>query len=398
MTGPSPLRAAARSAVRRTFYALIAWGGLVYRFIHRQRPWPERIRSILIVRVDLLGDVLFTMPAVLALRERYPDARIVMLTLGYTAPLARLYPAVDEVVAVDTNRIRTLRGLVDPATWLGYGEVLNRLRSEQFDLAISMSGQMGSLCAFLSGARRVIGYAEEAYRFLLTDPVPGGRYGERRHEVTYDLALARKAGAVHETGGLELPLTPQVQRDAEELLREHGIGSSDRVVVIHGGSNNGAAKRWPAEYWARFAEEVQEATGSAIVLVGASSDATVAEEIRALSEAHIVSLVGKTDVPGLAGVIQRADVVASGDSGPLHFAVALGRPLVSLYGPTDPQVYGPFRPRAPVLLHRRDLPCSPCYTGHNDISVCPLGHHLCMRLITVEEVTRSAVQLLREAP
>jgi heptosyltransferase II len=188
-----------------------------------------------VIRLDLLGDVLFSMPAVAALRETYPEARIVMLTLPYTAPLVRLYSTVDEVVTVDTNRIRSLSGLLDRRTWRGYYRTYRRLRAEQFDLCLSLSGRMASLCAFLSGSRRTVGYGREAYPYMLTDPVPGMRYRERMHEVEY---VRRLAGHVVGPGGprqLHVPVPTHAIRAMETLLEERGIQSSDRVAVIHAG-------------------------------------------------------------------------------------------------------------------------------------------------------------------
>jgi ADP-heptose:LPS heptosyltransferase len=165
-------------------------------------------------------------------------------------------------------------------------------------------------------------------------------------------------------------------------------------VLIHGGSGNGSAKRWPAASWGRFADRVAQETGSRVVLAGGPADLPVGQEIEAAAECPLVSLVGETTIPELVALVERADLVASGDSGPLHLAVALGRPLLAAYGPTDPAIYGPFKPTGPVRLHRRDLPCSPCYTGDLGTSECPLGHNLCMKLITVSEMVESAVALL----
>ena len=349
----------------------------------------------MIIRLDLLGDVLFSMHAVEALSAAYPAARIAMLTLPYTAPLARLNPAVHEVVSVDTNRIRTPRGLLSPATWWEYRRTYQYVRSQGFDLCVSLSGRMASLCAFLSGARRTVGYSREAYPFLLTDPVAGGRYTERMHEVEYVRQLARHAGASSFPERVSLTVPEEGRQAAERLLAQHDITAKERLVVIHAGSVHPSAKRWPASSWSCFADDLHMATGARIVLTGSKSDEPVVVEVLKNARSPVVSLVGRTTVEEMLGLLARADLVASGDSGPLHLAVALGRPVVAAYGPTDPRIYGPYNPAAPPRLHRKDLPCSPCYPTSAGAD-CPLGDPICMRLVTVRQMVNSAVELLSE--
>jgi ADP-heptose:LPS heptosyltransferase len=267
------------------------------------------------------------------------------------------------------------------------------LRSQQFDLCVSLSGQMASLCAFLSGARCTIGYGGEAYPFLLSDPVPDGRYTRRMHEVEYVRRLARHAGASSFPERVSLCAPEEAHTSAERLLGQHDISVDDKLVVIHAGSVHPSAKRWPARSWSIFADGVHSATGARVVLTGSRSDEPVAREVVQKAAVPIASLVGQTTVEELLALLVRADLVAGGDTGPLHLAVALGRPVVAAYGPTDPLIYGPHQPTAPTRLHRTDLPCSPCYptTASPD---CPLGDPICMRLITVQQMVQSAVELL----
>ena len=333
------------------------------------------------------------MPAVEALRGAYPGARITLLTLPYTASLARTYAEVDEVVSVDTNRIRTISGLLSLHTWLEYWRVFRQLRGRQIDLCLSAHGRMASLWAFLSGSRRSFGYAREAYPFVLSDRIPGGRYEERMHEVEYVRRLADYVGVVGAPQRLSVPVPDSAREAVAARLAAHGVAVADSIVVIHAGSVHPAAKRWPAARWSRFADEVQKRTGARPILIGSQSDEPVVREVLRRASMPIVSLVGQTTVEELVALIARADLLASGDSGPLHLAVALERPVVAVYGPTDPFIYGPYRPRAAAHVHRRDLPCSPCYP-YSGMPECPLGDPICMRLVSVEEMVESALELL----
>jgi ADP-heptose:LPS heptosyltransferase len=138
---------------------------------------------------------------------------------------------------------------------------------------------------------------------------------------------------------------------------------------------------------------VERRTGARLVLIGARDDAWIAQEVLDATSASITSVVGQTSIEELIALLQRADLLATGDSGPLHLAVALGKPVVAVYGPTDPEVYGPYNPTAPAEVHRQDLACSPCYTA-STTAECPLGDPICMRLVTVRQMVEAAVPLL----
>ncbi|HEY8687232.1 MAG TPA: lipopolysaccharide heptosyltransferase II [Chloroflexota bacterium] len=389
------LRVFTRGAVRRASYLVVGAGAALF---HRRRKsdLPLAVSRILICRLDLMGDVLFTRPLIQAMRHRYPNSSITLLTLPYTAPLAATYGELDDIVSVDTNRIRTLRGLLSAQTWKDYFAVAQLLRRQKFDLGISVCGRTASLCILLAGTKVSVGYAREAYPFVLDSVAPGGRYAERKHEVEYVRSLARFAGAPAAPDALTLSVVADSAASIRGSLLALGVSDRDRLVVIHAGAVNGSAKRWPPQSWARFAERITRETDAKVLLAGAASDEPFAHEVRNTSRATILSLVGMTSIPELTALIARADVVATGDSGPLHLAVALGRPLVAAYGPTDPSVHGPFHPNGQVRVHRADIPCSPCYSMAATAE-CPLGDPICMRLVTVDQMVASTLELLRGA-
>lgn len=391
---PPWARPAARRAVHRVLYLGAGLAGLLRRLhMARSTSVPDPVRSVLIVRIDLLGDLLFTIPLVESMRQAYPSARITLVTLPYTAEFAKSYGLAHRVLAFDSNQIRTPSGLLSPKTWVSYWRILREIRREQPDLAISVAGRTASLVAFLSGAGRTIGYEDEAYPYMLTDGLPGGRYRERKHEVEYVRSLARYAGGHDVARTLRAAPCGEDARAVGKKLEALGITSTDRLVVIHAGSINGSAKQWPAERWGAFADAVRVETGAKVVLAGAASDITIGMKVAAATQTPVPSLIGSTTIGELVALLARADLVATGDSGPLHLAVALGRPLVAAYGPTDPRVHGPYNPSGPVRIHRADLPCSPCYTMAA-VADCPLGDPVCMRLVSVRSMVASAVDLL----
>lgn len=387
-----------RRGLRRAVRILGAWtiGSYGKLVVTRRSPPSDRPRRILLIRLDLLGDVLFSMQGVEQMRASLPEAYIAVLVLPYTAPLARLYGSVNDVFTVDTNRIRSVRGLLDPRTWFGYWSAVRMLRSQDFDVAISLSGQMGSLWAYLSGAPRTVGYEGEAYPNLLTNPVPGGRFNWRIPDTEYVSKLVESIGPSPLRTPPVLPLPEHVLQAGRRALVRAGYDEARPLVLIHAGAVNGSAKRWPAENWSRFVDELSARAEIQIALIGSATDAPLAETVQRGARTPMVSLAGETTVDALIGVLAQADLIASGDSGPLHLGSAAGRPVLCVYGPTDPRIHGPFRPVAPVRLLRSDIVCSPCYSMAATAE-CPLGDPVCMRLVTVESMVAAALDLLQPA-
>jgi lipopolysaccharide heptosyltransferase II len=355
---------------------------------------PGQVRRILVIRLDLLGDMVNSMPAVAALHERFPDARITMLTLPHTAAIPRQFSYVDEVLTLDTNAIRSPRNMLRPRTYRAFMEMGLRLRREHFDLCVSLFGLMASIWAFVSGARQRIGYLRESYPYMFTDPVPGRRFDRRQHEVRWDLDLAAAAGASGAYRNPTLVAPPEAAAPMARRLAELGIVPGDRVIGIHGGAVNGSAKRWPAMHWAALADRLIGDHQCKVVLTGSASEAHISADIARRMARQPIILTGETDIDELQAVLARCDLVISGDSGPLHMAVALGRPTVSIYGPTDPAIYGPTpKSGQHAVVIRRGLACSPCY-NLLATAECPHGQPSCMIDVTVGEVLTAALDLL----
>ncbi len=387
--------------VEAVLYVLFGALGLGAALRRLARPRPaidaSAVHRILVIRLDLLGDVLNSMPAVEALRERYPSARITMLTLPYTATIPRRFDCVDQVLELDTNSIRSVRNLLRPKTVTAFLCTIGHLRRERFDLCVSLYGRMASLFAFASGAHRRIGYRQEAYPFMFTDPVQGGRFDRRRHEIRWNLELVAAAGAKGSLRTAVLRAGDDAIACMETRLATLGVHSADVVIGIHGGAVNGNAKRWPGSHWAALADTMIERHGFKVILTGSESERCISDTIVARMEHRPVVLTGETTVDELLAVLARCDLVISGDSGPLHLAVALGRPTVSIYGPTDPALYGPApRPGQPAMVIRKGLKCSPCYTLRA-IAECPHGQPSCMIDLTVNQVVLAALEVLEHA-
>ena len=393
-----------RRRAQRLLWLLIAVAGFLTRNRRGDASLPElragnpQIRRILVVRLDLIGDVILSLPAVRALRRAYPDAAVDLLVQPSTAPvLTGERDVVDRVLTCNPYRWLNPLALLRPATWREAASIVRSLRSGRYDLAISVSGDMNSIFTRLSGAQRRVGYAGEAYPFLLTDPIPGARYRHHQHEVRYVLALASAAGGIVQPGDEQLLLhaTPDATQRAGELLRRArtSTGAHGPIVAIHVGARNGQAKRWPPAHIAALADRLIAELDALVVLTGAPNEAPLAQAaMRAASSDRLVNLTGQTTIPELIALVAASDVVVSGDSGPMHIACAVGTPVVALHGPTDPGLSGPTAPDAIAL--RRTLWCSPCYDA-SATAECRFGNPVCMKELAPSLVFAAVRRQLR---
>ncbi|MGH2516406.1 MAG: glycosyltransferase family 9 protein, partial [Ktedonobacterales bacterium] len=271
------------------------------------------VQRILVVRLDLLGDVVLSLPAVRALKRAYPDARIDMLVLRSTADILRAEPEVARVHTFDPSAWRRPTGLLKPRTWHDARALLRELRGARYDLALSVSGDIASILARLSGARRRFGYADEAYRHFLTDTLPGGRYQAHQHEVRYVLALAAAAGGIVAPGDerLSLHVQPDATRFMAEQLRQWREQTELRgpVVAIHAGARNGQAKRWPTAHFATLADRLVRELDALIVLTGAPNEEPLARAIVRRTQRPVLNLTGRTTIPELVALLATSDLL-----------------------------------------------------------------------------------------
>lgn len=339
-------------------------------------PGDTRIKRILVVRVDLLGDVVMSTAAVRALRRGYPNAKIDLLVQPSSADILRGDPDIHRVITFDKQLWR-------PGHWRAALGFLWDVWRPQYDLAVSLNGDIGSIATRLTGARRRIGYAGEAYGGFLTDALPGRRYDTPKHEVQYVLALAAAAGGVvaPEDARPRLAVDPAARERMASVITEARAttGAQGPLITLHAGARNGQAKRWPTRHCAALADRLRGELDALVILTGAPNERSLADEVIGQQRLPALNLVGQTTTRELAALLALSDVVVSGDSGPMHIACAVGARVVVLHGPTDPHQSGPTSPDAIVL--RRDLWCSPCYDP-SATAECRFGNPVCMKEIS----------------
>ncbi len=380
------------NAVATVVFGLYGLGARVHAAFRPWRGAEERIHRILVIRLDLMGDAVFSIPALEALARMFPQARVDVLALPYPAPLLRAVPVVGKVYELDVNAYRRWRGGLHVGNLLG---TIWKLRRERYDLAVGLSGRMGGVFAVLSGARWRLGYGPETYSGCYQLAVDDHRYRRPVHEVDYCLDLLAALGAgVGQSAKTASPANPDLPPGAWPLVAD--LEPSAPYAVLVPGANNGSAKRWPTRSWAELGDRLSRELGLRVVLCGAQNEEPLGDQIVPAMHEPVQNLIGCTSVPKLAGVLLNASLVVAGDTGPLHVAAAMGTPVVGIFGPTDPVNTAPLGEQAVTV--RLGLPCSPCYDLRSPAE-CKLPDKsvACMVRLSVEQVFEAARDLLAQS-
>lgn len=339
---------------------------------------PSLPRKILIVRLGAIGDVTNALVLASALEAADRGVTIGWAVHELSRPLVEGHPAVDRM-----HVWRRADGLA------GARAVLREVRRERYDLAIDLQRILKSaLLARLSGAPRVLGFdrgrAKEWSWLLSRERIAAGP--RNAHMVEQYLAFARHLGLADARPNFALPADPAAEGWAEQLVRELGRAP----ILVHVGASQ-PAKRWIPERFGDVAREAARRFARPVLLTGGPSDRDDAAQAfaRAGGEPRVRNLAGETSLVQLIALARRASALVTPDSGPMHIAVALGRPVVALFGPGDPERTGPYGRAASVL--REPPPCAPC-----GLRVCNQPRHLCMEALDAERVLAKLAQVLEQ--
>lgn len=347
----------------------------------------EVARRVLAVRLDTLGDVLMTGPALRALRAE-GGRHVTLLTSPSGAAAAELMPEVDETLVYDAPWLKATGPRADSAPDRTMADML---RERSFDAAAiftvaTQSPLPAALLCHLAEVPLRLAHCRENPYALLSDWVPEPETGvPYRHEVRRQLDLVARIGAVSADERMRIEVEPPARDAVGELLAELGLGDGHPFAVVHPGAN-APSRRCPPDLLAGAARGLHHA-GVELVLTGSADELPLVEEVRELAGVPAGSLAGRLDLRGLAALLERARLLVSGNTGPVHVAAAIGTPVVDLYALTNPQ-HTPWMVESRVLSH--DVPCRWCLR-----SVCPMGHHHCLTLIRPEQVVEAGLELLR---
>ena len=327
-----------------------------------------RETRILIISPNWIGDAVMAQPLLRLLSDAAPQCRIDVLAPAWVAPVWRAMREVAEVVETPFKHGK----LQLRERW----RLAQRLRAQSYSAAYVLPNTLKfALIPWLAGIPRRVGYLGEK-RYGLLNVIHHDQRDAPRPMVSFYAALAHSP-AVNVALPFALPRPSLSVSEAQifAAIERAGLKVDAPLVIFAPGAEFGSAKRWPTTYFAQLAETVCRAYPEVqVVLLGSAKDRPVCDEIVALAP-RVRNLAGATSLDDAIALIAYAAAVVSNDSGLLHVASALNRPIVAIYGPTDPLHAPPFSNSATSLF--LNLDCAPCKQRE-----CPLGHHRCMRDIS----------------
>ncbi len=333
--------------------------------------------TILVRATNWVGDAVMSLPALRALREAYPRARISILARPWVADVYRRESFCDELI---------------PYTARTLGEkwaAARVLRQRRFETAVLLQNAFeAAAIAYLADIPERIGYARDGRGFLLTRAIPVPRAGEiPRHERFYYLELLMRAGIVSEApSSSEIRLEGASAARAAGLDRFRQLGFRD-VIGVSPGAAYGSAKRWLPERFAESANRVASELGSAVAIFGSKGERDLCAAVARSIAAPVQNFAGETSLAEFIDLAAACRVYLTNDSGAMHIASALGVPTIAIFGATDDKATGPTGPLAKVV--REPVECSPCLKR-----ACPIDHR-CMTRVSSKRVSATALELLK---
>ncbi len=353
---------------------------------------------ILIIKPSSLGDVVTTLPLLCDLFRAHPEAQIDWLIQPGLRALIENHDAVHRLIEFDRKKLAAWWW--KPSVFAALRRLLAELRNGEggggrYDAVIDAQGLLRSaIFARATGAGTRIGFAHarEGAPAFYTHQVSLPDRGAKLLAVDRMRALGQVLGTKpdHPTE-FRVPIQPRGEQQADGLLGAAGFDRGSFIAVLPGA--RWETKRWPMDRYAEITRRLLD-TGERVVLLGAADEKPLCDAIlqkiknQKSKIENVLNLAGRTDVAAVTAILTRSAWAIGNDSGPLHLAAALGKPVVAIYGPTSPEFVGPFGQLQSVLRH--DVPCHPCRRRH-------CGHHSCMNGLPVELVWEKAKANTAEA-
>jgi heptosyltransferase-2 len=340
--------------------------------------------KILIRATNWIGDAVMSLPALRAIRGRYPSAQVTILAKPWVAALYEGERSIDRVIS--------LEGAPGARDWNLKWKLARHLRRERFDLAVLFPNSFESAAlVWLGGVKRIVGYARDSRGLLLSDAIPLPAKGEiaqipeRRHESFYYLELLRRAGLIQsipEFSEIRVDGTDEARSRGEALFAEAGV--KPPVIGVSPGAAYGAAKRWLPERFGESAARIAGEIGASIAVFGSKPERSMCDQVASIAGGR--NFAGETSLRSFIDMTAACRLFLTNDSGAMHIASALGVPSITIFGPTDEAATGPSGDVARVV--REPVECAPCL-----LRECPIDHR-CMTRVGVDQVVLVGQSLL----
>ncbi|MDH3723845.1 MAG: lipopolysaccharide heptosyltransferase I [Desulfobacteraceae bacterium] len=328
--------------------------------------------NILIVKLSAIGDVIHTLPALNALRNYYPNANITWLVEEDAAPLVQGHKALNRVlVSKRKHWLKALRSLSFLSTIKEIFGFIKALRDTRYDMILDFQALLksGILIALARGRRKIgfgkgLEHMEHSYIFL-NEHVPA--VDMEIHALSRGMMLLNAVGIPTNEVEYNLPISIHDREKIHELIKQHGINGVESIIAINPVAK-WETKLWPNKKFAELADMLVDQYGMKIVFTGGIKDYSIIQSITSSMKGRAINFAAKTTLTELAALYEKAALVISTDTGPMHLAAAMGTPVVALFGPTAPWRTGPYGPGHHVI--KAELECSPCFKRRCETTDC----------------------------
>ncbi len=330
------------------------------------------IKSVLVVKLSAIGDVIHALPVSYAIKETYPEAKVTWVVEPPAYDILKDNPYIDNIIVFEKKKFKSMRGFLQ-----NYGPFTKILNADKYDASLDLQGLFKS-AAIAWSAKAPIRLGTCNMREMshkVSRPVVGPN--ANGHIVERYLDVVRELGCQVNKVVFPMEISPRDQQAAEGAMQQAGIRMENPYVVLAVGAN-WPNKRWPTRYYAKLSDWLYDRKIIPVIIGGGMLDSTLAGEIDAEAEIPPIILVGKTTLKQLAHVIKNAKAVVGGDTGPVHLAAGLGVPTVMVMGPTDANRNGPYGQLENAIEANR--PCKYCWKR-----ACPKGLE-CLSVIHPEAV------------
>lgn len=357
------------------------------------------MKKILIINPFGVGDVLFTTPVIRAIKDKFPDCIIEYWCNIRVEEIFRAHPDVKKTFALSRGDLKKIFNNSWLAGMKAFLHLILSLKKEKFDAAIdfSLDHRYGIITKII-GIKKRIGFNYKKRGRFLTDKIELVGY-ESKHATEYYLELLKFLDITPKSKNLEVFISEKAKIRARTILNQAGINDTDNNVIGiaagAGGSwgKNASLKHWPALKYAQLADRIIDTFKTKIVLLGDIQEKPITEIIIAAMKNKPTDLTAKTSLEELAAVINCLSLLITNDGGPLHIAAGLGKKTVSIFGPVDENVYGPYPPSEKHIIITSRVDCRPCY---KNFKMAPCDNRReCINLITVDEVFEAVERQLK---
>lgn len=376
---------------------ILFWYNLVKKlFIPKYTIVPEKVKNILVIKFFGMGSIILAGPLLRALRAKFPKAKIMILTFTSNREICERIAEIDEVVTVDSSGfMKVARSMFKAIAYL-------KKKRCEISIDLEFFTKFSTIIQYMCWAKVRVGYFIIQQGLLLRMLWRGNLlthnvyFNPHRHVSEVFLALGQKIGA--DTEDMSLPVIKTSENDRRNLnglFSSLGIQQDDGFVVMNiNASSLCLERRWPADRFAELAKRILLSYNTRIILIGDAHDAPYVDTFMEMAQhdSRIINLSGKLDIGMLIALLEKARLLITNDSGPLHIAVSIGTATVSLFGPEIPERYGPVGKKHGVLCSK--VYCSPCLNAYNQkIAMCH-GENICMRTISVQDVFEEVAKRL----